>query len=108
MAWEALRAIPYGETRSYADQATAYRAVANANGVNRISIVIPCHRIINSDEGMEAAFSVKNGCWTMRRSLNLKKPEIWYNLPFFIALGRIIRKLKMMHIFFCNAGEHIV
>ncbi len=52
-AWEALIAIPYGESQSYVKQATsighhsAYRAVANANGVNRISIVIPCHRIIN-------------------------------------------------------------
>lgn len=33
MAWKALKAISYGETRSYADQATAYRAVANANGL---------------------------------------------------------------------------
>lgn len=53
--WEALRQIPYGETRTYAAQAnsigkpTAYRAVANANGANQIAIVIPCHRIINSD-----------------------------------------------------------
>lgn len=54
-AWEALQAIPYGETRSYLTQATAigkpsaYRAVANANGVNPLAIVIPCHRIINHD-----------------------------------------------------------
>lgn len=53
--WEALMTIPYGETRSYAEQAaaigqpTAFRAVANANGANQISIVIPCHRIINSN-----------------------------------------------------------
>ncbi len=55
MAWKALLDIPYGETRSYADQAAAigrpssYRAAANANGANQIAIVIPCHRIINSD-----------------------------------------------------------
>lgn len=54
MAWQALTLIPYGETRSYAQQAqslgkpTAYRAVANANGANSLSIIIPCHRIINS------------------------------------------------------------
>lgn len=53
-AWQALMDIPYGETRSYAEQATAinkpsaYRAVASANGANQIAIVIPCHRIINS------------------------------------------------------------
>lgn len=46
---------PYGETRSYADIATAmgarsaYRAVANANGANQIAIVIPCHRVINAN-----------------------------------------------------------
>ena len=40
--WKVLQTIPYGEVRSY-------RAVANANGKNRISIVIPCHRVIGSD-----------------------------------------------------------
>jgi len=52
--WDALCAIPFGETRSYKEQSqiignpSAYRAVANANGVNQIAIVIPCHRIITS------------------------------------------------------------
>lgn len=50
--WRALDAIPYGETRSYADIAraigrpTATRAVGAANGRNPISIVTPCHRVI--------------------------------------------------------------
>ena len=54
-AWEALRSIPYGETRSYFEQAamignpSACRAIANANGANQLAIIIPCHRIINSD-----------------------------------------------------------
>lgn len=53
--WEVLREIPYGETRSYADQARelgspkSVRAVANANGQNKISIIIPCHRVIGSN-----------------------------------------------------------
>lgn len=53
--WEALRHIPYGETRSYLEEAaiieqpTACRAVANANGANQLAIIIPCHRIINSN-----------------------------------------------------------
>jgi len=53
--WEQLREIPAGETRSYADIAlalgkpAAYRAVAQANGANQLAIVIPCHRVINSD-----------------------------------------------------------
>jgi len=51
-AWDALLTIPYGETRSYQEQAAlidkpkAYRAVASANRNNRISIIIPCHRVI--------------------------------------------------------------
>lgn len=55
IAWHALTQIPYGETRSYAEQAqvigkpTAYRAVANANGANQLAIIVPCHRIINSN-----------------------------------------------------------
>jgi len=53
--WKNLMKIPYGETRSYKQQAIALgnfnatRAVASANGKNRISIIIPCHRVIGSD-----------------------------------------------------------
>lgn len=53
--WEMLRAIPYGETWSYADVAnrlghpTATRAVGAANGRNPIPIVAPCHRVIGKD-----------------------------------------------------------
>ena len=53
--WSALRAIPPGETRSYADLAKAIgrpgavRAVANANRQNRCAIILPCHRVIGSD-----------------------------------------------------------
>jgi AraC family transcriptional regulator of adaptative response/methylated-DNA-[protein]-cysteine methyltransferase len=52
--WQALQAINYGETRSYKQQADALknpkaiRAVARANGSNKIAIVIPCHRVIGS------------------------------------------------------------
>jgi AraC family transcriptional regulator, regulatory protein of adaptative response / methylated-DNA-[protein]-cysteine methyltransferase len=53
--WKELQEIPYGTTRSYREQAYALkkpesvRAVANANGMNRISILIPCHRVIGSN-----------------------------------------------------------
>jgi methylated-DNA-[protein]-cysteine S-methyltransferase len=53
--WQALLAIPYGETRTYADIAravgkpTAFRAVGMANNRNPIAIVVPCHRVIASD-----------------------------------------------------------
>jgi len=56
--WQELQRIPYGQTRSYKDQAIALgnvkaiRAVATANGHNRIAIVIPCHRVIGSDGSM--------------------------------------------------------
>lgn len=53
--WRALQKIPMGKTCSYADQAkaigkpTAFRAVANANGMNPLGIIIPCHRVINTN-----------------------------------------------------------
>ena len=53
-AWEALRKIPYGEVRSYKEQAVAVgnakacRAVGMANNRNPISIIIPCHRVVGS------------------------------------------------------------
>ncbi len=55
LVWEALRGIPYGETRGYGDLARsigspgASRAVGAANSVNRILLVIPCHRVVNAD-----------------------------------------------------------
>ena len=54
-AWLALQTIPYGETRSYKEQAVAIqsakavRAVGSANRCNPLSIIIPCHRVIASD-----------------------------------------------------------
>lgn len=53
--WEALRRIPFGETRSYAEVADmigrpgAARAVGGANGCNRVPLVVPCHRVIAAD-----------------------------------------------------------
>ena len=53
--WDILRKIPYGQTISYQQQAIrlnnpkAVRAVASANGSNRIAIVIPCHRVIGKN-----------------------------------------------------------
>jgi len=56
--WRTLCAIPYGETRSYAQVAmaagrpAATRAVGTAIGDNPLSIVIPCHRVIRSDRSL--------------------------------------------------------
>ena len=53
--WEALRTIPYGETRTYGQLAQqvgapgSARAVGRANGRNQISIIVPCHRVIGAD-----------------------------------------------------------
>ena len=53
--WQALRKIPFGQTRTYRElaqaigAATAFRAVGLANGKNPLSIVVPCHRVIGSD-----------------------------------------------------------
>lgn len=53
--WQSLFDIPYGKTTSYQQQAIKYgdvkaiRAVAKANGENRIGIIIPCHRVIGSN-----------------------------------------------------------
>lgn len=54
--WNELTKIPYGETISYKELATrigndkACRAVGNANNKNKISIVIPCHRVVGSNK----------------------------------------------------------
>jgi len=74
-AWEALRAIPYGETRSYQQQAQAIhkpkavRAVASANRNNRISILIPCHRVIGKN-GKMAGYG--GGIWRKEYLLKLE------------------------------------
>ena len=56
--WSALAKIPYGRTRSYREIAqeighpNAFRAVGNANGRNSIPLIIPCHRVIESNGGL--------------------------------------------------------
>jgi len=73
--WEELRTIPYGKTRSYQEQAeaigrpSAVRAVARANGDNRISILIPCHRVIGKN-GTLTGYG--GGLWRKRYLLDLE------------------------------------
>jgi len=77
-AWNALREIPFGETRSYQQQAIAInkpkavRAVASANRNNRVSILIPCHRVIAKSGGM-AGYG--GGIWRKEYLLNLENGE---------------------------------
>lgn len=67
--------IPYGTTRSYKEQAetigspNAVRAVAKANGDNRIAIIIPCHRVIGADGDLTG---YGGGLWRKQYLLNLE------------------------------------
>jgi methylated-DNA-[protein]-cysteine S-methyltransferase len=75
--WDALRRIPFGETRSYADVArtigSAARAVGRANGSNPICLIIPCHRVIGADGSLTGyAF----GDETKRRLLEFERSEV--------------------------------
>ena len=73
--WKILQTIPYGTTRSYQEQAkligrpTAVRAVARANGDNKIAIIIPCHRIIGAN-GKLTGYG--GGLWRKRYLLQLE------------------------------------
>ncbi len=65
--WRALRAVPYGQTRSYGEIArevdSAPRAVGGACGANPIAIIVPCHRIVGAG-GWIGGFSGGDGCAT--------------------------------------------
>jgi AraC family transcriptional regulator of adaptative response/methylated-DNA-[protein]-cysteine methyltransferase len=74
--WQLLQTIPYGEVRSYKQQANglnrpeAIRAVAGANGMNRISILVPCHRVIGEDGSMTG---YGGGIWRKQWLLELER-----------------------------------
>ena len=76
--WSELRQIPYGETRSYDDLARAIgapgapRAVGHANGMNPVSIVVPCHRVINKN-GRLGGYGGQ--LWRKERLLRLEGAE---------------------------------
>lgn len=79
MVWKELQTIPYGTVRSYSQQANALnkplavRAVANANGMNKISILIPCHRVIGSD-GQLTGYG--GGIWRKKWLLDLEQKNL--------------------------------
>jgi AraC family transcriptional regulator of adaptative response/methylated-DNA-[protein]-cysteine methyltransferase len=74
--WNELTRIPYGETISYEElasrieQPTAVRAVARANGMNRISILVPCHRVIGKNGELTG---YGGGLWRKRLLLELEQ-----------------------------------
>ena len=73
--WAALRAIPYGQTRSYGQIASAVgdprasRAVGMANNRNPIMIIVPCHRVIGADGRM---VGYAGGVWIKEALLRLE------------------------------------
>jgi len=77
-ALKVVFAIPYGETRTYADVATqighpqAFRAVGRANATNPMPLVIPCHRVIGSD-GKLHGYGGKGGLKTKEWLLKMEK-----------------------------------
>lgn len=74
--WKSLIEIPYGSTISYGEQAKligkpkAVRAVANANAKNKVSIILPCHRVIGAD-GKLTGYG--GGLWRKEKLLELEK-----------------------------------
>ncbi|TYP68265.1 DNA-O6-methylguanine--protein-cysteine S-methyltransferase /transcriptional regulator Ada [Stutzerimonas stutzeri] len=74
--WQELQAIPAGRTRNYAQLAaaighpTAVRAVAAANGANRLALVVPCHRVIGTDGTMTG---YAGGLWRKERLIALER-----------------------------------
>jgi methylated-DNA-[protein]-cysteine S-methyltransferase len=82
--WNALLAIPYGETRSYRDQAEAighpkaFRAVGMSNNRNPIAIVVPCHRVIASSGSL---CGYGGGLDLKQRLLDMERAKIHPCLP---------------------------
>ncbi len=76
IVWQELRRIPYGRTISYDElarrigQPTAQRAVARANGMNYVAILIPCHRVIGKDGSLTG---YGGGLWRKRLLLELER-----------------------------------
>lgn len=74
--WSGLLSIPYGHTRSYSEQArligapNAVRAVARANGDNRIAVLVPCHRVVGADGSLTG---YGGGLWRKRWLLDLER-----------------------------------
>jgi methylated-DNA-[protein]-cysteine S-methyltransferase len=75
--WQAVAAIPYGQTRTYGQLADAFgrrdraRAVGAANGRNPLAIVVPCHRLVGADGGLTG---YGGGLARKRFLLDLERP----------------------------------
>ncbi len=81
--WAALCAIPFGETRSYGQQARsmrnekAVRAVGLANGKNPISIIVPCHRVIGANGALTGyAGGLERKQWLLAHEADISKTRL--------------------------------
>lgn len=81
-AWMALRAIPYGTTVSYGEQAAAMgdkrkaRAVGAANGRNPISIIVPCHRVVGANGSLTGfAGGLESKQWLLDHESKTAQPS---------------------------------
>jgi len=78
--WDALKHIPAGQTRSYGDiadligQPDKSREVGRANGANKISIIVPCHRVIGSDGSL---VGYGGGLWRKKWLLDHERQYAW-------------------------------
>jgi len=81
--WDAVAAVPYGETRSYGEiaraigQPLAVRAVGAANGANPLALLIPCHRVIGSDgklHGYGGGLDTKRQLLALERATQEARP----------------------------------
>jgi methylated-DNA-[protein]-cysteine S-methyltransferase len=79
-AWEILRAIPFGHTMTYGEQAQRLggankaRAVGAANGRNPVSIIVPCHRVIGADGSLTGfAAGVERKAWLLRHEAAISR-----------------------------------
>ena len=87
--WDSLLKIPFGTTKTYLWQSKelgnelAIRAVANANRRNRISVIVPCHRVIGSDGTLTGyAGGLWRKKWLLEHEANYSKREHQLNLNF--------------------------
>ena len=78
--WDALKQIPHGQTRSYGQiaemlgQPEKSREVGRANGANKISIIVPCHRVIGADGSL---VGYGGGLWRKKWLLDHERQHAW-------------------------------
>lgn len=84
--WKMLQEIPYGTTISYQEQATqmnnplAIRAIASANGMNPLEVIIPCHRVVGKDgsmTGYSSGLQAKKWLLSMEKGVRIYEPTLF-------------------------------